>query len=221
MLNVERWNIQVWYYSLWTFFFFILTSYLLVLMGYILAEQKADARNTRPMSEEVVEILDGHLKVRSRPFAVRLMPGLETAARQHPMCCFAQYCCKKGMDRPCPLRLVCFPFCLCPCLTVCCQPPGLCVQVSRGKAPAIERLQMMISSAADTDIFELKRQATSFFEMRKQLQARNITLMLLHLQTSGARLLGADDIEGIILELEKFLGERPSPVHQQPCFPCI
>ena len=88
MLNVERWNIQVWYYSLWIFFFFILTSYLLGLVGYILAQEKADARDTRPMSEEVLEMLEGHLKVRPRPF---------------PTCCFAPCCCRNGIDRPCPL----------------------------------------------------------------------------------------------------------------------
>ena len=67
-------------------------------------------------------------------------------------------------------------------------------------------------------ILQMEQEAESFKEMHKQLQADDITLMLLHLQTTSgaARFLDADDVEGIILELENLLVERASMVRQQP-----
>ena len=83
----------------------------------------------------------------------------------------------------------------------------------------MERLRRIISSArTGMGILQMEQEAESFKEMHKQLQADDITLMLLHLQTTSgaARFLDADDVEGIILELENLLVERASMVRQQP-----
>ncbi len=62
---VELVNIQFWYYSVWIFFFFTVTSYLLGYIGYTLAMEKemADGNGKFP-AEEISAIAKQQYSVR-------------------------------------------------------------------------------------------------------------------------------------------------------------
>ena len=55
-LTVERINIDFWYYSVWIFFFFTLTSYLLGYIGYTLAVEKELAGEGDSPADEISNI---------------------------------------------------------------------------------------------------------------------------------------------------------------------
>ncbi len=72
-LTVELVNIQFWYYSVWIFFFFTVTSYLLGYIGYTLAmeKEKADGNGKFP-AEEISSIAKQQYSVRRSSWKPRL-----------------------------------------------------------------------------------------------------------------------------------------------------
>lgn len=62
-LTVEVFNIQFWYCSVWIFFFFILTSYLLGYIGYTLAYEKEISDSGNSPIDEVKPMIREHWEV--------------------------------------------------------------------------------------------------------------------------------------------------------------
>jgi hypothetical protein len=65
-LSVEYWNMDLWYFSMWIFFFFVLTSYLLGIIGFTLAYQKEISDSGNAPSDEIHAILTENWQVLRR-----------------------------------------------------------------------------------------------------------------------------------------------------------
>ena len=71
---MERLNIDFWYFSVWIFFFFVLTSYLLGYIGFTLAYEKEISHKGRAPVDEIKPILMQHWQVSATCSRTEIQP---------------------------------------------------------------------------------------------------------------------------------------------------